>query len=79
MRKLHQLQESIALLKQKMSVNAKESDENTKTIKQVSHWGSVICRNYFLEKHRPQNNNVHAQMTHTCTFVNRVLNKEFLI
>ena len=36
MRKLHQLQESIGLLKQRMSVNAKESEEKTRAVKQVS-------------------------------------------
>lgn len=35
MRKLHKLQESIASLKHKMALNAKESEEKTRAIRQV--------------------------------------------
>lgn len=35
MRKLHKLQESIASLKHKMALNAKESEEKTRVIRQV--------------------------------------------
>ncbi len=36
MRRLHKLQETITALKHKMGSNAKESEEKTKAIKQVS-------------------------------------------
>ena len=36
MRRLHKLQESIASLKHKMVLNAKESEEKTRAIRQVS-------------------------------------------
>lgn len=40
MRKLHKLQETIASLKHKMTMNAKESEEKTRAIRQVSQHNS---------------------------------------
>lgn len=42
MRKLHKLQESISSLKHKMALNAKESEEKTRAIRQVSSI-NIMC------------------------------------
>lgn len=43
MRKLHKLQETIVSLKHKMVLNAKESEEKTRAIRQVSLVCIVLC------------------------------------
>lgn len=48
MRKLHRLQESIASLKHKMALNAKESEEKTRAIRQVRSATGKSWRKYNL-------------------------------